>query len=306
MPIDGEFFNLDDKTQGLERVLAAGICSRIFASERVMLSVVTLAPNAQGKPQSHPEEQWGILLEGDGVRTQGRRETVVKAGGFWRTPGGVVHGFRAGPNGTRLLDIFSPPRADYIDNGHLKAAMCRPRIAVEAASVGASETLKPDILHELSSFPARLEALYALMPDGYERWSPDTWTGVPSEPLNPIEQICHVRDVEQLGYHVRLTRILRESNPSLASLDAETMARDRNYAKANAAAVLSEFRVARARPVELIANLAPRAFERTAVLEGYGPLTLRGLVHFLCSHDNQHAAGLHWLLGRIAAATREF
>ena len=27
---------------------------------------------------------------------------------------------------------------------------------------------------------------------------------------------------------------------------------------------------------------------RTAVFEGYGVLTLRGLVHYLCSHDQQH------------------
>ena len=41
---------------------------------------------------------------------------------------------------------------------------------------------------------------------------------------------------------------------------------------------------------------------RTGVLEGYGPLTLRSLVHYLCSHDQQHLAGLQWLLGKIAAS----
>jgi hypothetical protein len=28
---------------------------------------------------------------------------------------------------------------------------------------------------------------------------------------------------------------------------------------------------------------------------------LRGLVHLLCSHDQQHLAGLHWLLAKIDA-----
>jgi hypothetical protein len=29
---------------------------------------------------------------------------------------------------------------------------------------------------------------------------------------------------------------------------------------------------------------------------------MRGLVHFLCSHDQQHLAGLQWLLGKIEAS----
>jgi hypothetical protein len=41
---------------------------------------------------------------------------------------------------------------------------------------------------------------------------------------------------------------------------------------------------------------------RTAVFEGYGPLSLRSLVHYLCSHDQQHLAGLQWLLGKIEAS----
>jgi hypothetical protein len=42
--------------------------------------------------------------------------------------------------------------------------------------------------------------------------------------------------------------------------------------------------------------------DRTAEFEGYGALTLRSLVHYLCSHDQQHLAGLQWLLGKIDAS----
>jgi hypothetical protein len=31
-------------------------------------------------------------------------------------------------------------------------------------------------------------------------------------------------------------------------------------------------------------------------------VTLRALVHYLCSHDQQHLAGLQWLLGKLDAA----
>lgn len=112
-----EFFNLDDQSQGLFRRLSDGIGARIFTGEHAMLSVVTLEPNAQGTLHHHPEEQWGIMLEGDGVRTQGDERIPVAAGDFWRTPPNVPHTLKAGPNGARVLDVFSPPRSAYRDPG---------------------------------------------------------------------------------------------------------------------------------------------------------------------------------------------
>ncbi|HEY8612024.1 MAG TPA: cupin domain-containing protein [Roseomonas sp.] len=108
-----EFHNLDTGTDGIHRDLAPGLTARIFAGEHAMLSVVTIAPNAEGKVHSHPEEQWGVLLEGSAVRVQGGEEIAVRKGDFWRTPGGVPHTMRAGPEGARILDIFSPPRPEY-------------------------------------------------------------------------------------------------------------------------------------------------------------------------------------------------
>jgi unsaturated pyranuronate lyase len=108
-----EFHNLDKPEDGLLRELAPGLTTHIFAGEQAMLSVVTFAPNAEGVLHHHPEEQWGVLLEGSAVRIQGGEEIPVKVGDFWRTPGNVPHTMRAGPDGARVLDIFSPPRAEY-------------------------------------------------------------------------------------------------------------------------------------------------------------------------------------------------
>jgi quercetin dioxygenase-like cupin family protein len=108
-----EFHNLDNPEDGVPRELAPGILAHIFSGEQAMLSVVTLAPDAQGTLHHHPQEQWGVLLEGSGVRTQGDEEFPVKKGDFWRTPGNVPHTLRAGPEGARVLDIFSPPRPEY-------------------------------------------------------------------------------------------------------------------------------------------------------------------------------------------------
>jgi len=108
-----EFHNLDDPADGLFRELGPGLSTRIFAGEQAMLSVVTIAPNAIGVMHQHPEEQWGVLLEGSAVRFQGGEEIAVKKGDFWRTPGNVPHTMRAGPQGARVLDVFSPPRPEY-------------------------------------------------------------------------------------------------------------------------------------------------------------------------------------------------
>lgn len=108
-----EFHNLNDLTQGLRRDLAPGLSTRIFVGDQSMLSVVSFEPNAEGQIHSHPEEQWGVLLEGSGVRIQDGKEYSVNAGDFWRTPGDMTHGFIAGDKGARVLDIFSPPREEY-------------------------------------------------------------------------------------------------------------------------------------------------------------------------------------------------
>lgn len=107
------FFNLHDLGQGIRRRLAEGMETRIFPGDNVMISIVRVEPHRAGAVHSHPEEQWGVLLEGSGVRIQDGVEHPVAAGDFWRTPGGVSHGFRAGAEGAVVLDVFSPPRAEY-------------------------------------------------------------------------------------------------------------------------------------------------------------------------------------------------
>jgi len=154
-------------------------------------------------------------------------------------------------------------------------------------------------LETLKAFPAQLEAHYAAIPAAFKHWKPASWEGIPSEHLTAIEQVCHVRDVEIDGYQVRFQRTLKEENPFLPSLDTDALARDRAYFQQDAARVLAEFKNARARTLEMIAVLSPQHLARKAEFEGYGETTLKGLIHYLCSHDQQHLAGLQWLLGKM-------
>ena len=107
------FFHIDNLEQGLARELTEGVTTRIFPGDKAMLSVVRIEPNAQGKLHSHPEEQWGYMIEGSATRIQGGEHIQVKKGSFWRTPGDIEHSIIAGPEGCVILDVFAPPREEY-------------------------------------------------------------------------------------------------------------------------------------------------------------------------------------------------
>lgn len=158
-------------------------------------------------------------------------------------------------------------------------------------------------LNALASFPDQLAVHFAAIPPDRRAWAPPSWQGVPSEQLTAIEQLCHVRDIEIDGYHVRFQRTLSEHRPSLPGIDTYAYARDRDYASADPDQVLAEFRTARATTLRLLQDLDEASLSRSADFEGYGQVTLRSLIHYLCSHDQQHLAGLQWLLGRMHAET---
>ncbi len=81
--------------------------------EKMMLSLVEMAPHSIIEEHSHPHEQVGYMLEGEADFTIGDEQMSVVAGQMWRIPGGVVHKVVAGSKPVRALDVFHPPRDDY-------------------------------------------------------------------------------------------------------------------------------------------------------------------------------------------------
>lgn len=165
-----------------------------------------------------------------------------------------------------------------------------------------SAPLNPATLQAMADFPRQLEQFYAAIPESHSHWTPSSWDGIPSETFSALGQICHVRDIEIDGYHVRLQRTLSETKPVLESLDGYVLEKERGYATADAREALATFRAARLKTMAMLSAVTPQQLDRRAEFEGYGALTLRSLVHYLCSHDQQHLAGLQWLLGKIDAS----
>ena len=162
--------------------------------------------------------------------------------------------------------------------------------------------LPPDLLNELEDMPRQVERALRLVPDDRLAWRPASWGGCPSETFSALEQVCHLRDIERDGYQVRIRRMLEEPDPSLDSLDSYQIARERRYESEDLGAALAAFREARAATVQQLRAVGDVELARTGEFAEYGRLTLRGLVHYLRSHDQQHLAGLQWLAGKSASA----
>ena len=95
------------------KVLAPGVTAKIVSGEKMMLSLVTLAPNAIVPTHSHPHEQMGLLVSGTMEFTIAGETRVLSGNGMYFVPGGVPHAAKGGPGGAVALDAFSPPREEY-------------------------------------------------------------------------------------------------------------------------------------------------------------------------------------------------
>lgn len=95
------------------KVLAPGVTAKIAPGERMMLSLVTFAPDAVVPMHSHPHEQMGMIVSGTLEFTIAGETRVLAGSGMVFVPGGVPHAAKAGPGGALALEVFSPPREEF-------------------------------------------------------------------------------------------------------------------------------------------------------------------------------------------------
>jgi quercetin dioxygenase-like cupin family protein len=98
----------------IPRVLCAGVTAKIVSGEKLMFSLVTLAPSAVVREHSHPHEQMGMVLSGSMELTVAGETRTFAGSEIYVIPGGVPHAAEAGPGGAVALDAFAPPREDYL------------------------------------------------------------------------------------------------------------------------------------------------------------------------------------------------
>jgi len=91
------------------------VVGRRIQGERLTLAVVELAPGATVPEHRHPNEQCGLVIEGEVTFRIGDEERVLGPGGTWRIIGGTPHSVQTGPGGAVVVDVFAPARDDWDD-----------------------------------------------------------------------------------------------------------------------------------------------------------------------------------------------
>jgi quercetin dioxygenase-like cupin family protein len=89
------------------------VTAKIASGEKMMFSLVTLAPHAVVPTHSHPHEQMGMMVSGTMEFTIEGEARVLSRSEMYFVPGGAPHAAKAGPGGAVALDAFSPPREEY-------------------------------------------------------------------------------------------------------------------------------------------------------------------------------------------------
>lgn len=97
-----------------ERQLASGVQTRLAWGERLMMSVVELKPHSLVARHRHPHEQMGLVLEGEVEMAIGEERRLLKKGDAYLVPSNVEHSAQTFASASLALDVFSPPREDYM------------------------------------------------------------------------------------------------------------------------------------------------------------------------------------------------
>jgi len=91
-----------------------GITMRYMTGDRVMVCWVAVEPNAILPLHHHPHEQGGVVMEGELLLTVAGETMRLGRGDGFVIPGGLEHSAIGGPEGAQTLDVFTPPRADFM------------------------------------------------------------------------------------------------------------------------------------------------------------------------------------------------
>jgi quercetin dioxygenase-like cupin family protein len=81
--------------------------------ENTLMTKFILAKGAVIASHRHPQEQTGYLISGYIILTIGDDVGEIRPGDSWMVPGNVVHHAKILDDSV-ALEIFSPPRGDYI------------------------------------------------------------------------------------------------------------------------------------------------------------------------------------------------
>lgn len=113
-----------------------------------------------------------------------------------------------------------------------------------------------------------------------------------------LEHVCHLRDIDNDGYRVRVERMLAEGRPSLIDIDGDALAKERDYQSQDLMSALSAFTATRREIAARLAKLTPEERQRTGLMVGK-EISIEGLAGAMQAHDSEHLDQLNELCAEI-------
>jgi quercetin dioxygenase-like cupin family protein len=95
--------------------LVPGSTSHLVVGERILVSLLNMAANSYFPPHRHGAEQIMIVLDGYIDEIIEGKLYRAKKGDVLILPSNIEHGGYIGDVGCNVIDIFSPPRDDYLE-----------------------------------------------------------------------------------------------------------------------------------------------------------------------------------------------
>lgn len=134
----------------------------------------------------------------------------------------------------------------------------------------------------LAAMPSKVRDIVALIPR-------DSWTRRPGNGgFSLLEHVCHLRDIDNDGYRIRVERMLTEARPSLSDIDGDALAKQRDYQSQDLEEALSSFTATRWQIATRLAKLAPEERRRTGIMAAIKEVTIEDLVRGMLAHDSAH------------------
>jgi quercetin dioxygenase-like cupin family protein len=96
-----------------------GVVARTLNGSEATLATIELDPNAVVPEHAHVNEQTGILLAGSLTFTIAGESRELRPGAAWVIPAHAPHSVAVGPDGAKIVELFSPARADWGDRERL-------------------------------------------------------------------------------------------------------------------------------------------------------------------------------------------
>jgi quercetin dioxygenase-like cupin family protein len=95
--------------------LGGGVKRKVLAYSKNLMTVeLRFEKGAVGAPHSHPHEQIGYIISGKLVyQEDGQEDKILETGDTYYVAPNVVHGVQILED-TKLLDIFTPMREDFV------------------------------------------------------------------------------------------------------------------------------------------------------------------------------------------------